>query len=104
MTIEGINQRTIFINSPQNLESFSVKFTQLFLHEIKMNGKSQLYTIAAALSFMASDENNKSSYSFHLEINCFQIDFSLQFSFLYGPSSVEDKKSSRSQDFYNEWL
>lgn len=91
MTIEGINQRTIFINSPQNLESFSVKFTQLFLHEIKMKGKSQLYTIAAALSFMAGDENNKSSYSFHLEINCIQIDFSLQFSFLYGPSGVEEK-------------
>lgn len=40
------------------IESFSVKFTQLFLHEIKMNGKSQLYTIAAALSFMTRDENN----------------------------------------------
>lgn len=49
----GYQPGTIFINSPQNLESFSVKFTQLFLHEIKMNGKSQLYTIAAALSFMA---------------------------------------------------
>lgn len=62
MTIEDINQRTIFINSPQNLESFSVKFTQLFLHEIKMKGKSQLYTIAAALSFMTRDENNPKAH------------------------------------------
>lgn len=62
MTIEGINQRTIFINSPQNLESFSGKFTQLFLHEIKMKGKSQLYTIAAALSFIARDENNPKAH------------------------------------------
>lgn len=61
MTIEDINQRTIFI-SPQNLESFSLKFTQLFLHEIKMNGKSQLYTIAAALSFMTRDENNSKAH------------------------------------------
>lgn len=62
MTMEDINQRTIFINSPQNLELFSVKFTQLFLHEIKMNGKSQLYTIAAALSFMTRDENNPKAH------------------------------------------
>lgn len=62
MTMEDINQRTIFINSPQNLELFSVKFTQLFLHEIKMKGKSQLYTIAAALSFIARDENNPKAH------------------------------------------